>query len=190
MKIHFVGSLAGNKDNYRMIINTIKKLGYEVVTEHSISRVLDDIKDEEPEDSRNYVKKMMNWIKKSDIVIVEVTQPEVGSGYELALGLQNEKPVIAMYTDGKDPKVLVGQGEISEKVQVVEYDADDIREVLAMAIDMAKDQQDVRFNFFVSPKIVRFLDWISKKKKMPRAVYLRRLIEKDMEKNKEYQDEI
>jgi hypothetical protein len=45
---------------------------------------------------------------------------------------------------------------------------------------------DTRFNFFISPKIGNFLDWIAKKKKLPRAVYLRKLIEDDMDKNKEY----
>jgi len=186
MKVHFIGSLSGNKINYAKIINAIKKLGYEVITEHSITREIKDITNETPEQSKTYVKKMIRWIKESDIVVVEVTHPEIGSGYELALALQYEKPVIALYTEGKDPKVLVGQGQISEKMQVLEYGENNLRMVLKDGLNDAKEMQDVRFNFFVSPRIVRYLDWISRKKKIPRAVYLRNLIEKDLVKNKDF----
>ena len=61
-----------------------------------------------------------------------------------------------------------------------------VEEALKLALDYASDQMDTRFNFFISPKHGNYLDWISKNKKVPRAVYLRRLIEKDMDENKEY----
>ena len=68
------------------------------------------------------------------------------------------------------------------------YNDGNLETVLADALDYASSHQDVRFNFFISPAIGNYLDWISKEKKIPRSVYLRNLIEKDMEENEEYHE--
>ena len=67
-----------------------------------------------------------------------------------------------------------------------EYNGLDLREVIKRSLEYLSEQMDTRFNFFISPKIGSYLDWIAKKKKTPRAVYLRKLIEKEMKENKEF----
>jgi hypothetical protein len=69
---------------------------------------------------------------------------------------------------------------------VIKYDATNLREQLKCALSFAQNNVDTRFNFFISPSIGNYLDWISKNKNIPRSVYLRTLIEKDMVINKEY----
>jgi len=193
MKIHFFGSLIGNqikigdKTNYERIVEAIEFLGYEVITKHALTKQLKEVLEEDYEQHEKYYQKMIKWIREADIVIAEVTKPEIGTGYELALAVNSEKPVIALYTDGQNSPILLGHN--SDRIQHLEYDINNIKQVLRLAINDAKNQSDVRFNFFVSPKIVSYLDWVAKKRKMPRAVYLRRLIEKDMEKNKEFEKE-
>lgn len=190
MKVHFIGDLAGNKSDYKKIVDIIKKHGSEVVTDHSIVRTLKDIETETPEDAELYAKKMSQWLKQSDVVVVETTIPLLGAGYEIAVAIQLGKPVITLYRpDGKNtPHVL--RGLESEKLQVIGYNDKNLEEALNLALDYATEQMDTRFNFFVSPSIVNFLDWVSKKKRLPRAVYLRRLIEEDMRNNKEYNEGI
>jgi len=71
---------------------------------------------------------------------------------------------------------------------ILTYALDAGKPVVANALDYVSSAQDVRFNFFISPEIGRFLDWVSKKRRLPRAVYLRKLIEEDMRNNKEYNE--
>lgn len=188
MKVHFIGDLGGNKADYEKIIQIIKNCGSELVTNHSVSRSLKDLEGETPEDAELYAKKMAQWLKKADIVVVETTVPLLGAGYEIAVALQLGKPVIVVYRpDGKNtPHVL--KGLESEKLQVISYSDKTLEEALTLALEFADEQMDTRFNFFVSPSIVNFLDWVSKKKRLPRAVYLRKLIEEDMRSNKEYSE--
>ncbi len=188
MKVHFIGDLAGSKSDYKKIVDIIKKRGGELITDHSIVRSLKDIETETPEDAELYAKKMSQWLKQADVVVVETTIPLLGAGYEIAVAIQLGKPVITLYRpDGKNtPHVL--RGLESEKLQVIGYNDKNLEEALSLALDYATEQMDTRFNFFVSPSIVNFLDWISKKKRLPRAVYLRRLIEEDMRNNKEYNE--
>jgi len=50
----------------------------------------------------------------------------------------------------------------------------------------ANKQQDSRFNFFINPKLLAYLDWIARSKRLPRAVFLRKLIEDRMKQDVEY----
>jgi len=55
-------------------------------------------------------------------------------------------------------------------------------------LEEAKRRMDVRFNFFVSPKILAYLDWVAQKRMVPRSVFLRNLIEKEMKKDKGFRE--
>jgi hypothetical protein len=188
MKVHFIGDLSGNKADYKKITDIVIKHGNDLVTDHSLTRTLKDLEIETPEDAELYAKRMSQWLKQADVVIVETTIPLLGAGYEIAVALQLSKPVIVLYRpDGKNtPHVL--KGLESDKLQVIGYTDKNLEEALILALDYATEQADTRFNFFVSPSIVNYLDWVSKKKRLPRAVYLRRLIEEDMKSNEAYNE--
>lgn len=169
MKIHFFGSLAGNKmrvgnkTHYEKIVETIEELGYGIITKHAVYKNLEDVLKESMEDNAKYIERMKDWIRQADIVVVETTKPEIGTGYELALAISENKPVIALYTDGQNSPILAGQ--VSLKIQHIEYDLSDLKSTLRDALEMAKDQMDIRFTMLLSPKIVTFLNKISKKKR-------------------------
>lgn len=189
MKVHFIGDLSGNKADYERIVSLVKKSGHDLVTDHSIKRSLKDLEKETPEDAELYAKKMNQWMKQADCVVVETTVPMLGAGYEIAVALQLGKPVIVLYRPGVDNTPHVLKGMQSEKLQVSAYNDTNIEEVISLSLEYAAEQVDTRFNFFVSPAIVNYLDWVSKKKRIPRAVYLRRLIENEMKENKDYNKE-
>ena len=190
MKVHFIGGLEGDLSDYHKIISMIESSGWEVVTKHSIERSIDDVKKETPEDAELYAKKMKQWIMKADVVFVEMSRPGLGTGFEVAVALDSGKPVVALYKPGpyNGHFVLRGLEGKDNKLQVLSYNDDNLKEVVRMAIDFATDSMDTRFNFFISPKHQNYLDWVSKKRRVPRAVYLRRLIEDDMKKTKEYEE--
>jgi hypothetical protein len=97
------------------------------------------------------------------------------------MALNMGKGVIALYMKNKYPFLLGGIQ--SDRLVIEEYAPKNVKEVLKMAFDQLTEQMDVRFNFFISPSIGAYLDWVAKTKKEPRAVYLRKLIEEDMKKS-------
>jgi hypothetical protein len=132
-----------------------------------------------------YFKKLQGWIKEADVCVFEASYPSMGVGYEIAMAMQLGKSVIVLHLPDKKSEVL--SGLTSDKLQMIEYTIETLSVILKKALAYAVEQQDTRFNFFVSPRIINFLDWIAKKKRIPRAVYLRRLIEEDLKKNKDYE---
>lgn len=134
---------------------------------------------------REWYESTIKNIKKSDVIVIEISYPSTANvGHELTYALDSGIPCVALYKRGRDPMFL--RGIVNEKLTIVSYEDDNLEEVLGDSLEYALSQQDTRFNFFISPQIGNYLDWVSKNKRIPRAVYLRRLIEEDMKKNKDF----
>ena len=186
MKIFFNSSVTGSsvyKGNYEAIGNVLETTDHDLITPlFAASR--DHIEKETAAETDTYYAKLMRWLKSADIFLFEVSYPSLGIGHEITMAFQFNKPVIALYTDGKRPYIL--DGAEADRLQILEYSMDDLESVVLGALDYAADQQDTRFNFFISPKHQNYLDWVSKTRKVPRAVFLRKLIEEDIRDNGEY----
>jgi len=190
MKVHFSASITGQdkySKHYQKIVDTLKELGVEILSDHVISEKKEDVLTKSKNETIAFYKKQNDWINKSDIVIIEASFRSTALGHELSIALKKNKPLIILYVKGKKTKIFDGLAANSDKVQLVSYDLDNLKQTLKHAIDYAQDQQDTRFNFFISPKHQSYLDWIAKNRKIPRSVYLRNLIEKNMAENEKYQ---
>jgi 2'-deoxynucleoside 5'-phosphate N-hydrolase len=192
MKIYFTASISGGTEelrkNYDLIIETLKNLGHSVMVDHFMNKTIDDLHKQTREEALAIQKSMSRRKRQADIVLFEVSAPSLGVGQELDYALRENKQVIALYIPGRKPHVLFDEG--ADHLLLAEYTPRNLKEVLRDAIEESQDRMDVRFNFFIPQSIVRYLDWISKNRKLPRAVFLRRLIEHEMEADKEYQDSL
>lgn len=190
MKIYFTGSLH-NKDIdkvvYAKIVDLLEKSGHNVRADHILKAKQGDLDVQSASELSIYYEKLHKWISVADLIVGEVSYPStINIGHEISLALDKGKPVLALYQKGRAPGVL--QGIKSERFMLVEYTINDLQKTLEYGLEEAINQADVRFNFFISPQIGRYLDWISQQKRIPRAVYLRKLIEEEMKSNSEYND--
>ena len=189
MKAYFTGALYQKEkflEIYKKIVDTIKSAGVDVL-EDTTEVTLQEALEKTNEERVDYYKKVLKWIDKSDFIVAEASFPSTLSiGHEITLASEKSKPVIVLYMEGFEPTFLMGLKD--DKVLWVKYNKDNLQKVLTEAIEEAKGRQDVRFNFFVSPKILTYLDWVAKKRMIPRSVFLRDLIEHEMKKDKEFKE--
>lgn len=191
MKIFFIATIQQNDklgNYYKSIIDQIKKLDHNVTSDYLLELSQSGLEDMEDSGKLfDFHKKVIKGIKNADLVIAEVSTQRTSMGYWLSLALEYGKPTIALFKKG-NKSLFLETLENNEKFITFEYSSiEDIEKELKMLIDFASDQQDTRFNFFIAPKHQNYLDWIAKYKKLPRSVYLRRLMEDDMQNNEEYQ---
>ena len=190
MKIYFTASLTGKKyyeENYKKIVSYLKEFGHKVIAEHILHGSKEKVLKETREEKLVYLKWLNKRIKKCDVMIAEVSYPSTSVGYEISLAMEKGKPVIAMYSEkgGDCPLVIKGLGETTkeEELMLLRYNFKNLKEVLKENIDFIKARSlNKRFTMLLSPKIVGYLDKIFKNEKIPRSVYIRKLIEEDMEK--------
>jgi glutamyl-tRNA reductase len=188
MKVYFSAPISRVPDeiktNYSLIINALKKLGHNVISENLTDKSAETLKKQTPEEALEIQHQMTKRKNQADIVILEVSTPSFGIGQELAYSLQNNKQVIVLYREGHDPHLLRDEG--MDLLFIHSYTPDNIAETLSRAIEEAREKMDVRFNFYISPEISRYLDWISQTKKIPRSVYLRSLLERQLRSDKDF----
>lgn len=190
MKAIFIASQTQTKDlgrYYRKINDTLEKHGLSVYSGHLFT----DVHDHDLADAKKieaWYKEITQQVRSADAVFVEISYPStVNVGHILTYALDNGKPVVALYNSGREPFFL--RGRVDDKLVLLEYTDSDVEEVVTTALDYVSSSQDVRFNFFISPAIGRYLDWVARKKRIPRAVYLRKLIENEIKDNKDYAKE-
>jgi len=190
MKIYFSAAIIFNEKRgkiYSQIVKTLSDSGHKVLTYGVTDSNIDDIMDQSEDKRVEHYHQVTRWIAEADLVVVEASFPStLHIGHEIGLALEKGKPVIVMYEKGFSPFFLTGNS--SDKLFLVEYTNATVSMVLKDAIEYASEQSDTRFNFFVSPSIVNYLDWVSKKRRLPRAVYLRKLIEEEMKNNTDYNE--
>lgn len=123
-------------------------------------------------------------VKKADVVVVEVSGHSMSLGYLVGKSLEMNKPVVALYGEGN--KLLFLKWMKNDKLIFCPYNKKNICSEMNLALKKAEKMVDVRFNFFISSSILSYLDWVASKRMLPRSVFLRNLIEKEMKKDKEY----
>lgn len=190
MKVFFHAYLRSN-DKYldfdKKIYDIIKDLGYIHTNEtfqNDPKAQLAKIEKGGYEERVDLYKFYIKNIKSADIVVLDISMHSLASGFLLHEALRDEKPVLALYHEGNDPSFTININ--NEKLQLIEYNLSNLKEQLVRGLDLAKRLVDIRFNFFIPPEIITYLDYITNSKRISKSTYIRNLIMRDMAKNKEY----
>jgi hypothetical protein len=187
MKIYFSASRLYKEqylENYKKIIKVLKCSGGQLL-DNTCFRPSPSGFEMPDSERKNLYKSMLRNMDKADYCVFEASYPStLHIGHEISLAMEKNKPVIVLYT--KDHEPILFKGIVNEKITWIEYNDNNLEKLLNEAIERSKKEVDVRFNFFVSPKILAYLDWVAQKRMIPRSVFLRDLIEKEMKKDKEF----
>lgn len=185
MKIYFTAAITQKEKfgkTYERIIEILEQNDHTVEHEHITKSNLEEIISESDKDRVSYYRTALKRISQADVIVVEGSFPStLNIGHEITISLEKGKPVVVLYKEGHDSVFMHGLN--SEKLFLLEYTEENLDQVLKDTVEYAKDQSDTRFNFFISPRHVAYLDWIAQTKKIPRSVYLRKLLEEDRERN-------
>lgn len=183
MIVYFTASIVGKKQylaNYLKIIEIIKSKHYQIISDHIINATVEQIRMEKREDRLRFQKQLEKWITSCDFMIADTSFPSISVGYEISLALQRNKPVLVLYSTG-DPPSLIGE-HIDEKLVCEKYNSFTLKEIIDDFLNYIKGTADTRFTFFITPHIAAYLEKVSRKEKLPKSVYLRKLIEREIKK--------
>ena len=123
-QIYFACSIRGGRDDaatYALLVDYIKTRAT-LLTEIFADGKLTSSGMNKP--SSEIWKTDIDWVKQSDAIIAEVTNPSLGVGYEIAKAEEWGKPVLALYRKRNDSK-LSAMIDGSPHLRVVTYDAID-----------------------------------------------------------------
>ncbi len=181
MKVFFTASHRGKKKfgaQYDKIYSLLKDLDFKHLSDTVVSLSSEkyyDILDVDGHEG--YIKeytRILSTIRDADIMVFESSYPSLGAGYMIQKSLQMNKPVIVLYLKGNIPTFLVGIQD--EKFQLIEYTDSNLDNRIKEAIEKAKSLADKRFNFFISPTLLTYLNKASKEEGVTKSTFIRNLI--------------
>lgn len=182
--VYFTASVVGKKDylaNYLAIIDILKKKGYLVQSDHILKVNEPDIHMKTREERLKFHEQLERWIKNCDFMVVESSFPSISVGYEISLALQQRKPVLMLYSTNSPPSLFAYHTD--EKLTSEKYTLDTVEGIISGFVGYVQGASDTRFTFFITPQIATYLENVSKREKMPKSVYLRKLIEAHIAKH-------
>lgn len=155
---------------YQDIIAVLNRMG------HQVYAFLDD----KPEDYPQALER----ISHCDIAILEVSSPSsLEMGYQLTLAREKRKPIIALYQEGHRPSFFTETGD--ENLVWLEYTPKSLQDCLEDGLDYVAEQQDVRFNLLLSASMNRYVERVSKERRLSKSQFIRNLILEHQRRNGE-----
>ncbi|KAI0210700.1 2'-deoxynucleoside 5'-phosphate N-hydrolase 1 [Lamellibrachia satsuma] len=123
LKIYFCGSIRGGRQDgqlYAEIIAHLKTFGT-VLTEY-VGK--EDLLPKEPKDTSVIYTRYMNWLRESDVIIAEVTQPSLGVGFELGQAVALGKKILCLFRPASEKKLscMIEGAHDDKNFTVVHYE--------------------------------------------------------------------
>lgn len=185
MQIYFTASIIGKRYHlpcYERIVAILNDHSETVISDHILKTSEAKIREESESERRKYHAQLKMWITQSNCIIAETSYPSTGVGYEISYALSHNKPVLMLYTKNSTPPSLFEQ--YSDELLICEaYTDQSLPIIIEDFLNYVKGGHDRRFTFSLTPKIAAFLETVNQTQNIPKSVFIRNLLEKEMQKH-------
>lgn len=187
MKVHLVTSkptLENDIDVLRKIVEVVTKQGHTFARDWIEGAYDSNRKTGQTADNWSEIyNESLGAIAQADVIIAEASYENFAVGYQVAVAVQQKKPVLLLRSTSSDGAFASGIED--GWVKHVEYDDKSLDPVLRKFLDENDiSTKDMRFNFFIDRPIYNYLRWSALKTGKTKAEILRELVNREIE-NKE-----
>lgn len=188
MKIFFTASQRGKKTYqtfYDRIAQTIKKEGFSLLDDDILTQSSESFYKQMETGGRkaliDFYNTELDRIQKADINVFDCSFGSLSIGYIVEKSLEYNKPTLILYYKDNVPFFLGGSRD--EKLMLGSYNEKNLEQVVKDVLKRANDLRDKRFNFFISPRLLSYIESASKKIGVTKSVFIRNLIIDHQRKN-------
>lgn len=180
MKIFFAAAYQSEKaemSRNKKLFEEIEKLGYAHLFDETVRISYEEFVEKlqgKKEEFAQHSKRILKHIQSADICVFEVSSHSLGIGFSVEKSLELNKPTIAFYHKSINPIFLSGVDD--EKFILRSYDDRSYKKVVREALELARERRDKRFNFFISPKLLEYLEKTSAEEGITKSKFIRNLI--------------
>lgn len=181
MTVYFTASVVGKNQylaNYQAIVKSLTDTGHTVYADHILNVSEQQIHLKSKKERLEFHDKLEHWITSADFMIVEASYPSISVGYEVSMALQRGKPVLILYATDNPPSLFAFHE--NERLLAEKYDITNVGKIIEEFMRYVAGIHESRFTFFITSELAMHLEKMSKKYHVPKSVYLRQLIERDI----------
>ena len=190
MRIFFTASYSDKEKNqktYDKAVETLERLGCEVISleVQSYEDLLGKPAVKALKKNEIHYMYVKQGIQSSNAVVIEATRDNFRLGFEAALALVYNKPVLCISQEKDYSKYIKHKNFFSKK-----YTAEaELTAILREFVDEVRDKHiSVRFNGYFTPEQMNFLKWISKHRGKNVSEAVRDLIQEELDDSRDYEE--
>lgn len=185
MKVHFITSrpsLEKDIDVLRQITKLIKDSGHSISHDWIDNAFEREIQSKTPASDWNAIyQENLGAIAQSDVIIAEATYENFAIGYQVAVAVQQKKPILVLRSKAADKNTFV-TGVEDGWVKHVEYDENTLDKTVKKFLEENDiSTKDMRFNFFIDRHIYNYLRWTALRTGKTKAEILRNLVQNEID---------
>lgn len=192
MKVFYIASskFRGREDNefYDKTLNYIQfKVGKKNLLTVEDHYELDSGAD--PKDIIKNIKKSEKALKKADVCIADITDNTGGVGFRIAQAVLEKKPTLVVRNKNEENHLAHSSvtAGVHRNITYKEYDTpEEITKYVDNFLEDAKNKIDTKFILIIPPDIDKYLNWASDFKRLHKAQVVRKAIEKEMARDKDW----
>lgn len=183
MKIGFLTSKRAERQfpqEYRMIVEYLQEKGHEVT--HHMDVPLEKILPLSYAERQELFMKFYQNLAECDLVFADTSIQSTQVGFGLAYLRLKGLPVVIL-SQGEVANQFFPRGEVYsnlESMMAYQYNKSNIKEKLTDALDFMSQHVDKRFTIIFPPHLLNKIEAVARKKKLPKSVFIRQLIEEDL----------
>lgn len=186
MKVHFITSrptLENDIDVLRQVTDRINAAGHTLAHPWIEPAYRREIEEKQPAPNWNEIyKENLAAIAQADVIIAETSYENFAVGYQIAVAIQQKKPVLLLRNAAADKNAFV-TGVEDGWVNHSEYSKGTVEGIVDGFLKNNEVlSKDMRFNFFIDRKIYNYLRWAAFKTGKTKAEILRDLVVNEIEK--------
>jgi hypothetical protein len=195
MKVYYATSTSfKNTQDNNFYNKTVNYLGFKVGQKNlRVNKYNPTIQQEaDPEVALKTIKFNEKALIECDLFVGDITDSSAGLGFQVAMALMEKKPVLLLRYS-KDTKVTsfnsITTPKAHKNIAYHEYDnTEDITKSIDKFLEDAKQKIDTKFILIIPSEIDKYLNWAADFRRMHKAQVVRKAIEKEMQKDKDWKN--
>lgn len=167
-------------EEFKLIVQHLEQNGHEVI--HHLDIPLESILPLSYAARQELFMDFYHRLTECDLVFADTSIQSTQVGFGLAYLRTKGLPVVIL-SQGELTNQFFPKGEIYSNIEhmmAYHYTKSTIKSILDEALDFMSEQMDKRFTMIFPANLMAKLEEFSQKKKLPKAVYIRQLIEKSL----------
>lgn len=191
MKLYFFGTKTEKKklkDNYDLIIKTLRTAGVDLFTNLKERALPSDLL--ELRESGGLV------LNEMDAFLIEGSENSPDIGYLMALAIAEKKPALYFYEKGAGSQEIIkhlSAKKLPASLQLKNYTPEDLEKIILDFLktfkgQIVKEVPRIKFTLRITPSIEKYLHYKIHNTTKSKADFLREYIERMMKLDKDYED--
>ena len=122
-----------------------------------------------------------------DVLVTFLSEKSTANGFQIAEAIHTDRHVLALISEGISSEQF-GIEQNRKLITIKQFNEGNVVRIVNEYLDHRKRGNLKRFNFVIPREQIQYLEWVAKRKGQSKSNFVRDLISKQLDQDKDYLD--